>query len=260
MVLKKGMWETVTDKLAGINAIIEALKGQRKIHKIYVQSGKKNRRLEELLLLARKKGVFVQEVEKERLNQMYRVGNHQGIMATVDAFSYASVEEILEKAALSGQPPLVLILDGIEDPQNLGAIIRTAECAGVHGIVLPRHSSAEITDAVARVAAGAVEHVLIAQETNLVNVMKKLKDLGLWIVGSEMNARADYFSTVFPSPTALVVGGEGKGVRKLVLENCDLVVKIPMYGRITSLNASVAASLLIYEALRQRAEQLPGGR
>lgn len=242
----------MTDKLVGINPIMEALKGRRKIHKIYVQTGKKNQRLEELLLAARKRGVFVQEVEKERLNQMYKVGNHQGIIASVDAFSYASLEEILEKAALSGQPPLVLILDGIEDPQNLGAIIRTAECAGVHGIVLPRHNSTEVTDAVARVAAGAVEHILIARETNLVNVMKKLKELGLWIVGSEMNAKLNYFSTVFPSPTALVVGGEGKGVRKLVLNNCDLVVKIPMCGQISSLNASVAASLLIYEVLRQR--------
>lgn len=245
----------MTDKLAGINAIMEALKGRRKIHKILVQSGKKNQRLEELLGLARKKGVFVQEVEKERLNQMYKVGNHQGIIATVDVFAYSSVEEILERAALSGKAPLLLILDGIEDPQNLGSIIRTAECAGVHGIILPRHNSVEITDAVARVAAGAVEHVLIARETNLVNVIKKLKDLGLWIIGSEMNARSDYFLTNFPTPTALVVGGEGKGIRKLVLENCDLVVKIPMHGNISSLNASVAASLLIYEALRQRAGQ-----
>ncbi len=249
----------MTDKLAGINAIMEALKGRRKIHKIFVQNEKKNQRLEELLLIARKKGVFVQEVEKERLNQMYKLGNHQGIIATVDAYSYASMEEILEKAALSGQPPLILILDGIEDPQNLGAIIRTAECAGVHGLILPRHNSAEITDAVVRVAAGAVEHVLVARETNLVNVIKKLKDLGLWIVGSDMDARVDYFSTAFPSPTALVVGGEGKGARKLVLNNCDLVVKIPMYGQITSLNASVASSLLIYEALRQRAGQPAGG-
>lgn len=249
----------MTDKLAGINAIMEALKGRRKIHKIFVLSGKKNQRLEELLLIARKKGVFVQEVEKERLNQMYKVGNHQGIVATVDVFSYVSVEEILEKAALSGQPPLILILDGIEDPQNLGAIIRTAECAGVHGLILPRHNSAEITDTVARVSAGALEHVLVARETNLVNVMKKLKDMGFWIVGGDMNARTDYFSTAFPSPTVLVVGGEGKGARRLVLDNCDLVVRIPMHGQITSLNASVAASLLIYEALRQRSGQPAGG-
>lgn len=242
----------MSEKLAGINSITEALRGRRKIHKIYVQNGKANQRLEELLALARKKGVFVQTVDKERLNQMYRTGNHQGIVATVESFTYSSIEEILEKAALAGAPPLILILDGIEDPQNLGSIIRTSDCAGVHGIILPRHSSSEINDTVTRVAAGAIEHVLIARETNLVNEIKKLKEAGLWVVGSEMNADQVYFSTAIPSPTALVVGGEGRGVRRLVREHCDLVVKIPMYGHIASLNAAVAASLLIYETLRQR--------
>lgn len=242
----------MTEKLAGINSIMEALKGNRKIHKIYLQDGKEGKRVDELMLLAKKKGVFVQTVQKERLNQMYKVGNHQGIVASVDAFSYASLEEILEKAALSGSPPLVLILDGIEDPQNLGSIIRTAECAGVHGVVLPRHNSSEITGTVARVAAGAVEHILVARETNLVNVIRELKKQGLWVVGSDMHADSIYYQTVIPSPTALVIGGEGQGMRKLVKEHCDLVVKIPMFGQVSSLNASVAASLLIYETLRQR--------
>ena len=242
----------MTEKLAGINSIMEALKGNRKIHKIYVQNGKEGKRLDELMLLARKKGVFVQQVDKERLNQMYRVGNHQGVVASVDAYSYASIEEILEKAALSGHPPLILILDGIEDPQNLGSIIRSAECAGVHGIILPKHNSSEITQTVARVAAGAVEHMLIARETNLVNVIRELKKQGLWVVGSDMQAEATYYCINIPSPTALVVGGEGQGIRKLVREHCDLIVKIPMYGQVSSLNASVAASLLIYETLRQR--------
>ncbi|HWP98328.1 MAG TPA: 23S rRNA (guanosine(2251)-2'-O)-methyltransferase RlmB [Syntrophomonadaceae bacterium] len=242
----------MTDKLAGINPIIEALRGRRKIHKIYIQAGKQGKRLQELLGLARKKGVFIQEVEKERLNQLYKIGNHQGIVATVESFSYSSVEEMLEKAALAGEEPLVLILDGIEDPQNMGSIIRTAECAGVHGVIIPRHNTAEVNDTVARVAAGALEHVLVAQETNLVQVIQRLKDAGFWVVGSDMQADLPYYTTQFPAPTALVIGGEGQGVRRLVLENCDMVVKIPMYGQIGSLNASVAAALLIYEALRQR--------
>lgn len=242
----------MTDKLAGINPIMEALKGRRKIHKIYIQAGKQGKRLQELLTLARKKGVFVQEVEKERLNQLYKIGNHQGIVATIESFSYSTLEEILEKAALIGEEPLLLILDGIEDPQNMGSIIRTAECAGVHGIIIPRHNTAEANDTVARVAAGALEHISIVQETNLVQVIQRLKEAGFWVVGSDMQAELPYYSTQFPAPTALVIGGEGRGVRRLVLENCDLVVKIPMYGQIGSLNASVAAALMVYEALRQR--------
>lgn len=242
----------MTEKLAGINSIIEALKGKRKVHKIFIQTGKKGRRWDELLALARKKGVFIQEVEKERLNQMYKIGNHQGIVATIDAFSYASLEEIMERAAMSGQEPLLLVLDGIEDPQNFGSIIRTAECAGVHGIIIPRHGSAEVNETAARVAAGAVEHMLVARETNLVNTLERLKQMGLWVVGSEAQADLVYYSTSLPSPTVLVIGSEGKGMRKLVKEHCDILVKIPMLGRISSLNASVAASLLVYEILRQR--------
>lgn len=242
----------MTEKLAGINSIMEALKGKRKVHKIFIQTGKKGKRWDELLAVARKKGVFVQEVEKERLNQMYKIGNHQGIVATIDAFSYASLEEIMERAALSGNEPLLLMLDGIEDPQNLGSIIRTAECAGVHGIIIPRHGSAEVNETAARVAAGAVEHMLIARETNLVNALERLKGMGLWAVGSDMQCDPIYYSTDLPSPTVLVIGSEGQGIRKLVKEHCDLLVRIPMFGQISSLNASVAASLLVYEALRQR--------
>ncbi len=242
----------MTEKLAGINSIMEALKGKRKVHKIFIQTGKKGKRWDELLALARKKGVFVQEVEKERLNQMYKIGNHQGLVATIDAFSYASLEEILERAAMSGKEPLLLMLDGIEDPQNFGSIIRTAECAGVHGIIIPRHGSAEVNETVSRVAAGAVEHMLIARETNLAHTMGRLKEMGLWVVGSDMQASLCYYSTTFPTPTVLVIGSEGQGMRKLVKENCDMLVRIPMFGEISSLNASVAASLLVYEALRQR--------
>lgn len=240
------------EKLAGVNSIMEALNGRRKIHKIFVQEGRGGKRIEELLKLAEKRGVYWQYVDRQRLDQMYTQANHQGIVAQVDSFAYSSIDEILEKAALSGQEPFILILDGIEDPQNMGSIIRTAECAGVHGIIVPRHNSSEITPAVVRSSAGAVEHMLVAMETNLVNTIKSLKKNGLWIIAADMDGEQDYFSCRIPTPTALVVGGEGQGIRRLVKENCDIVVRIPMIGSIKSLNASVATGLIIYEVLRQR--------
>jgi 23S rRNA (guanosine2251-2'-O)-methyltransferase len=243
------------EKLSGVNSIMEALNGRRKIHKIFVQEGRGGKRIEELLKMAEKRGVYWQYVDRQRLDQMYTQANHQGVIAQVDSFTYASVEEILEKAALSGQEPFILILDGIEDPQNLGSIIRTAECAGVHGIIVPRHHSSEITPAVVRSSAGAVEHMLLAMETNLVNTIKALKKSGFWIIAADMDGEQDYFCCQMPTPVALVVGGEGQGIRRLVKENCDLVMKIPMIGEIQSLNASVAASLMIYEVLRQRYNQ-----
>ena len=248
----------MTDKVAGINSITEALHGRRKVHKIFVQEGRPNKKVEELVNYAQKKGIFVQYVEKSLLDRMYSAGNHQGIIAQISSFEYSEPGEILEKAFLNKQAPFILILDGLEDPQNFGSIIRTAEAAGVHGIIIPRHNSVEITAAVARASAGAVEHILIAQETNLVNTIRNLKKEGLWIIGADMQGDADYFTADIPSPTALIIGGEGRGIRRLVRENCDLLVKIPMWGRMESLNASVAAALLIYEVVRQR--NLPAGK
>jgi 23S rRNA (guanosine2251-2'-O)-methyltransferase len=239
------------EKLAGVNSIMEALRGQRKVHKIYIQEGRGGKKIEELVQQAQKKGIYCQYVDKQRLDGMYTSANHQGIVAQVDSYEYSSLDEILEQAALRGQDPFVLILDGIEDPQNLGSIIRTAECAGVHGIIIPQHSSAEVTAAVARASAGAIEHMLIARETNLVNCIKYLKTKGLWVVGASMEGSIEFFDAHIPSPTAIVIGGEGTGIRRLVSQNCDLLVKIPMLGRISSLNASVAAGLMIYEVLRQ---------
>lgn len=244
--------------LAGVNSIMEALKGRRRIEKIYLQLGRQGKRVEDLLRLAQKKGVFVQYVEKRQLDQMYTLSNHQGIIARVESYQYSDLGEVLEIAALKGQSPFLLILDGLEDPQNMGSIIRTAECAGAHGIIIPRHQSVEITAAVAKASAGAVEHMPIIKETNLVNTIKELKDKGFWIIGADMQGKRDYFSTSFPSPTALVIGGEGQGMRRLVRENCDILVKIPMQGKISSLNASVAAALMVYEVVRQRSETRTG--
>lgn len=239
------------DKLAGVNSIMEAMRGKRRVHKIFIQEGRGGKRIEDLLNLARKKGVFCQYVDKQRLDGMYTIANHQGVVAVVDSYEYSSPEEILEKAALNGEVPFVLILDGIEDPQNLGSIIRTAECAGVHGIIIPQHNSVEVTPAVVRASAGAVEHMLVARVTNLVNCVKDFKKQGLWVVGADMDGSILWQSSL-PSPTVLVVGGEGTGMRKLVRQHCDMLVSIPMVGAIGSLNASVAAGLIIYEVIRQR--------
>ncbi len=238
------------DKLAGVNSIMEALRGKRRVHKIFLQEGRGGKRIEDLLNLARKKGIFFQYVDKQRLDGMYTIANHQGVVALVDQYEFSSLEEILELAAIKGEPPFVLILDGLEDPQNLGSIIRTAECAGVHGIVIPQHNSAEVTPAVVRASAGAVEHIPVARVTNLVNCIKELKKQGLWVIGADMEGRT-YFETSLPNPTALIIGGEGTGIRKLVRQNCDILVSIPMRGAVSSLNASVAAGLVIYEVIRQ---------
>lgn len=240
------------EKLVGINSIMEALKGRRKIHKIYVQEGRQGKRLTDLLNLAQVKGVFVQTVEKRRLDHMYTLGNHQGIIASVDQYPYVGVEDMLNLAAERGQKPLLLVLDGMEDARNLGAVIRTAECVGVHGIVIPRHNSAEINEYAVRSSAGAVEHMLIARETNLVNTLKFLKNQGMWVIGAEADADAYYYQTEIPLPAVVVVGGEGRGIRRLVREHCDMLLKIPMFGTINSLNASVAAALILYEIVRQR--------
>jgi 23S rRNA (guanosine2251-2'-O)-methyltransferase len=242
----------MAEKIAGINAVMEAIMGRRKVHRIFVLEGREGKRITELLQTAQKKGIYCQTVEKGRLDKMYKEGNHQGIVAEIDDYEYSSLEAIIEHAAIKGEKPFIIIIDGLEDPQNLGAIIRTAECAGVHGIIIPRHHSVEVTASVARVSAGALEHIRIARETNLVNCMQKLKEQGFWIIGADMEGEQDYFSTEIPEPAALVIGGENRGLRRLIKENCDLLLRIPMYGSINSLNASTAAALMIYELLRQR--------
>lgn len=243
------------EKLAGVNSIMEALKGKRKIYRIFIQEGRTGKRVADLVRLASRRGIYIQEVAKQRLNEMYTVGNHQGVVAEVDCYEYCSIEEVLEYAAMRSESPLLLILDGLEDPQNLGSIIRSAEGAGVHGVIIPRHNSVEVTPAVARASAGAVEHMRVVLATNLVNTIRYLKEQGLWVVGADMAGTADYFSVDIPSPTVLVIGGEGQGIRRLVKENCDLLVKIPMYGQVNSLNASTAAAIVLFETVRQRHRQ-----
>lgn len=243
---------TVKEILGGINSVTEALRGSRKFYKLYIGKEGNNPRIEEIVNLARKKSIAVKMTDRADLDRLYPQAPHQGVAAEVEPFKYADLHDILAQAAITGEKSIFLVLDGIEDPQNLGSIIRTAECAGVNGIILPRHHSAAITPTVVRASAGATEHMAVAQETNLVNTLKALKKAGMWVIGADMDGPAEYFHTVMPHPAVLVIGGEGRGIRRLVRENCDLLVRIPMYGQVNSLNASVSAALLIYELVRQR--------
>lgn len=238
--------------LGGINSITEALRGRRKFHRLYIEKDRSGPRIEEIVALARSKSIPIKMTSRADLDRLYPQAPHQGAAAEVDPYKYADLGDILDRVASLGEKAVLLVLDGIEDPQNLGSIIRTAECAGVSGIILPRHHSAAITPTVVRASAGAAEHVAVAQETNLVNTLKALKKAGMWIIGADMDGPTDYFHTVMPYPAVLVIGGEGRGIRRLVRENCDLLVRIPMFGQVNSLNASVSAALLIYELVRQR--------
>ena len=242
----------MAEYLTSINSVMEALRGRRRLQKIYIQEGKSGGKLEQLKAMADKRGVFYQDVERRRLDQLCKNVPHQGILGLVDDFNYSDLEDILQWAERQGEEPILLILDGIEDPQNLGAIIRSAECAGIHGIIVPRHGSAEISAAVSRASAGAVEHMHIHQAVNLVQVIKDLRQRGFWIIAADMEGEQEYYSVDFPRPAVLIIGGEGRGVRRLVKENSDLVVRIPMWGQLESLNAATAAALLIYELKRQQ--------
>lgn len=240
----------------GVNAIREALKAGRRIYKITMTGGKNKEGVKEILALARQKNVLVEETDQTTIDRLVH-GPHQGIVAEAEPFRYCEIEDILLAAEKKEEPPLILILDGIEDPQNLGAIIRTAECLGAHGVILSKHGACEITSAVGRASAGAVEHMRVVRAGNLVQSMKSLKQKGVWIVGAEADGDTSLVDFRFPEPVALVIGGEGKGIRHLVRENCDFVIRIPMKGRVNSLNASVSGALILYEAVRQREAAKP---
>lgn len=235
--------------LLGLNPVREALKGGRPVDKVLLAQGDRSPRTAEIAGLAREKGVPVMKVDRARLDTLSGNARHQGVLAYVAAREYATVEEILRGA---GDSPLLMLLDEINDPHNLGAVLRTAEAAGVNGVVIPRRRSVSLTPAVARVSAGAVEYVPVARVANLVQTIDMLKERGLWVVGADAGGPDLYWRARLDGPLALVVGGEDKGLGRLVREKCDLLVRLPMMGRINSLNASVAAALLMYEVLRQR--------
>lgn len=237
--------------VCGRNAVMELLRSKRELESIYVAKGEKKGSIVSILAQAKKSGVTVKECDVKKLD-FYAGGTpHQGIVAIVSAVKYATVEDILALAQERGEPPFLVLADGIEDPHNLGAIIRSAECAGAHGVVIPKRRSAGVTAAVYKTSAGAVNYMPVARVPNLTAVIDQLKEQGVWIYGADMGGTS-YTQLDFTGPVALVIGSEGSGIGRLVKEQCDFTATLPMKGKINSLNASVAASILMYEVLRQR--------
>lgn len=241
----------MSDKIIGRNPVLEAIKAGRDIDKIFVKKGKPEGSLVPLLKKAKTAGIVISECDKSKLDDLANGENHQGVVAFVSETQYKTIDDILACAAERGEAPVVVICDRITDPHNLGAIIRTAECAGVHGVIIPKHSGAPVNDIVAKTSAGAVEYMNICRVTNLARTIDELKERGFWITGAHMDGKSMY-EIDFNGSIGIVVGSEGEGISRLVKEKCDFLASIPMTGKVTSLNASVAAGILMYEAVRQR--------
>lgn len=239
--------------IEGRNAVLEAFRSGKTIDKLFVQEGCKDGPVQTILREAKKSGndTIIQYVKKERLNQMSETGSHQGVIAYAAAYEYASMEDIFSLAEKRGEPLFILVLDGIEDPHNLGAMIRTANQAGIHGVIIPKRNAVGLTATVAKASAGAINYVPIVKVTNLTNTIRELKERGIWFVCAEMEGTILY-NLDLKGPIGLVIGNEGHGVSRLVKENCDFIAGIPMKGEIGSLNASVAMGILSYEIVRQR--------
>ena len=237
--------------IEGRNAVTEALRAGTALDKLYIARGETDHTLGRIAAQARKSGVVVVECDRRKLDAMSETHSHQGVIAVAAAQAYAAVEDILQRAADRGEPPLVVVCDEISDPHNLGAIIRTAECAGAHGVIIPKNRAVGLTAGVARASAGALNYTPVAKVTNLAKTIEELKKQGLWFVCADMGGTSMY-EIDMKGPIGLVIGSEGEGVGRLVKEKCDMVAAIPMKGNIDSLNASVAAGVLAYEILRQR--------
>ena len=237
--------------IEGRNAVLEAFRSGKTIDKLYILDGCQDGSINSIKREARKNDTIINFVTKERLDQLSSTGRHQGVIAQAAAYAYASVEEMLENAREKGEDPFLILLDDIEDPHNLGAIIRTANLAGAHGVIIPKRRAAGLTAVVARASAGAINYTPVAKVTNLTNTIRELKEKGLWFVCADMGGELMYDLNL-TGPVGLVIGNEGEGVSRLVREACDFTASIPMKGNIESLNASVAAGVLSYEIVRQR--------
>jgi 23S rRNA (guanosine2251-2'-O)-methyltransferase len=242
------------DKLTGIHAVKEALEARRPIDRIAIAKGRQDTRVEEIVQLARKQGVPVRFEDRGQLDRLANSKDHQGVVALAAARAAASLEDILAhaNAAAPGQLGLIVLLDGVEDPHNLGAIIRTALAAGAHGVVIPERRAAGLTDTVARASAGALAHLPVAKVTNLVRTMEELKEAGYWLVGLDEHGEKNYTEVDYTSPVGIVLGSEGQGLHELTRKRCDFVVSLPTTGPVKSLNVSVAAGVVLFEAIRQR--------
>ncbi len=238
------------DIVCGRNSVLELLKSEKDINKLFIEKGNRSGSINEIIAKAKQNHIVIVEVDKRKLDTM--AANHQGVVAIVPPFEYCDIYDILDYAKAKDEDPFIVILDGIEDPHNLGAIIRTCETAGVHGVIIPKRRSASVNSTVVKVSEGATTYVKIARVTNLNDTISKLKDAGLWIIGTDMSAKTYYYDQDLKGPIAIVIGSEGFGMSDLVKKNTDIFIKIPMAGKITSLNASVSAGIVIYEAVKQR--------
>ena len=239
-------------KIEGRNAVIELLKSDKTVNKIMIQRGERQGSINEIIKLAKQKRIVVTEVDKTKLDQMSETKHHQGVIAFVAPIKYKDIDDIFALAEEKGEAPFILIADEIEDPHNLGALIRSAECAGCHGVIIPKRRAVAVTEVVVKTSVGAVEYVPVVRVNNINETIRELKDRGVWIVGTDGSAKTLYYDQDLTGSIAVIIGSEGRGMSKLTMENCDFLVKIPMMGKITSLNASVSGGIVLFEALKQR--------
>jgi 23S rRNA (guanosine2251-2'-O)-methyltransferase len=247
----------MSEIVEGKNSVLELLKSGKSVNRVLLMAGaKSDTTLSEIFKLAKAKGVVIELADRRLLERKSTTGKHQGVIAYTSPHEYCEVEDILEEAKKKNEKPLIVLLDGIEDPQNLGAIVRTAECSGAHGVVIPKRRAAPLTAAVSSASVGAIEYVKVARVPNITEAIEKLKDRGVWVVGIEAGQDKKYDEVDFTLPTAIVIGSEGEGLSHLVKERCEVLASIPLKGKISSLNASVAAAVVLYEAVRQRSKQI----
>ena len=240
------------EMIIGRNPVMEALKSGRSVNKVIIYQQINARFHSQIQGLSKSAGTIIQKVPKKKLDQLADGGNHQGVIAYVASYQYASIDDLFAKAEARNEEPFFIILDELEDPHNLGSILRTADATGVHGIIIPKHRSVGLTATVAKTSAGAIEYIPVARVTNITDTISELKERHVWVVGTDMKNSEDYRTLDGTLPIALVIGNEGKGISRLVKENCDWTVSLPMTGSVSSLNASVACSLLLYEVYRKR--------
>ena len=244
--------DTTSEMIAGKNPVLEALRSGREINKLWIAEGVKKSGVQELIELAKERGVLVQFVPKQKIDKL--ADNHQGIVASVAAYDYAELDDLFKAAQNKNEDPFFIILDELEDPHNLGSIMRTADAIGAHGIIIPKRRAVGLTAVVAKASTGAIEHVPVVRVTNLAQTVDELKDRGVWIAGTDAKGSQDYRKMDATLPLALIIGSEGKGMSRLLKEKCDFLYHLPKIGHVTSLNASVAASILMYEVYRKRQE------
>ena len=250
--IKEDLERIFDDQIEGRNAVLELLESDKDINKIYITKGELKGSINKIIAIANEKKGYNSSKDKKQMDMMAQSENYQGVIAVVPPYEYVEVEDILEVAKERNEDPFILILDGIEDTHNLGAIIRTAETAGVHGIIIPKRRAAQVNSTVSKVASGALEYMKIARVNNITDTISKLKDKGVWICGTAIDADKFYYDQNLTGPLAIVIGNEGKGISDLVKRNCDFLVKIPMKGKVTSLNASVSTGIIVYEAVKAK--------